>query len=300
MDVWLLNQAPMEGSEQIEITIQNQDGATISRQSLPFRNSAGLTRLDRFRVEAVEKPGCYHILTRLVRAQAVLAERIETIHCLPKAQWENNTTKIYLPGSTPPLFQSEDFRECWGEPISAAQDSQAILVGLPGELSVEGWAEMLGLARSGFSVVIGALSPENEIACETLLRAGIPVELHPGFGSWMGCHHWLPAGELTECLPTAGGLAGEAFADILPRYVLAELGGDVLAGSMRCSQERESPKEIQWRSDIEKISFGNGRLFFCQYRLFEQAHTHPVASRMAYNLVRMAARPSREMSSISQ
>jgi hypothetical protein len=68
--------------------------------------------------------------------------------------------------------------------------------------------------------------------------------------------------------------------------VLAELGGSVLAGSIRCSQNRDFPKEILWQSDIEQIGFGKGKIVFCQYQVFEQATTHPVASKLAYNLFR--------------
>jgi hypothetical protein len=86
-------------------------------------------------------------------------------------------------------------------------------------------------------------------------------------------------------------LAGEAYSGFLPRYILTELGGTVLAGSIRCSQDPFSPKIISWRSDIEQVSFGKGKLVFCQYRLFEQLNTHPVASHLAYNLLNLAAKP---------
>lgn len=285
MDISLLNQVPLEGSEQIEVTIQNQVGAVLSRQYLQPGYSSGLHRLDRFTFEAGEECGCFHIFTRLMHSQTVLAETAETIHCLSKVHWENLRTKIYLWGPLPPLLQGDDFKEFIN---SSGQDGQVIIVGSPSGLSAEEWAEILKLASSGYSVVIGALSPENKIACLALSRVGTPIELHPGYGSWMGCHHWLPETELTEGLSTSGGLASELFADILPRYVLAELGGTVFAGSIRCSEKREFPKEILWRSDIEQVSFGKGKLVFCQYRLFEQAYAHPVASRLAYNLLRLA------------
>jgi hypothetical protein len=291
MDISLLNRVPLEGSEQIEITIQNQTGELISRQCLQPRYSAGLHRLDRFSFEAGEECGGFNISTRLMHAQTVLAKTVETIHCLSRVHWENLREKITWWGSIPPLLKGEDLKEFINHPISHGQDSQGILVGLPSELTVEEWAELTELASFGYTVVIGALSPENKVACEALSRVGIPIELQPGYGSWMGCHHWLPQTELSEGLPTSGGLVSELFADIMPRYVLPELGGTVLAGSVRCTQFREMPREIQWRSDIEKLPFGKGRLVFCQYRLFEQAYAHPVASRLAHNLIRLVTCP---------
>jgi hypothetical protein len=281
----------LTGSEQIEVTIQNQAGALISRQYLQPMYSTGLHRFDRFPFTAGEECGCFQILTRLMHAQTVLAESAETIYCLPKVQWNNLREKIYPWGPLPPLLQAEDLEEFVCPPISPGQDGLVILVGSPSEFSFDDWDEILKLAGNGYSVIIGSLRPENKIACEALSRGGIPIELHPGYGSWMGCHHWLPGTELIEGLPTNGGLAGECFVDILPRYGLAELGGTVLAGSIRCSQRPEKPREILWHSDIENLPFGKGRLVFCQYRLFEQAHAHPVASRMVYNLLRLATNP---------
>jgi beta-galactosidase len=289
MDISLLNQVPLAGSEQIEVTIQDQSGKVISRQYLQPVYSAGFHRLDPFTFEAGEQCGSYQIFTRLIGAQTLLAETSETIHCLSPVRWENLQEKIFLWGSLPPLFQGENFAELINPPFSPPQDGQVILVGSPSGVSTDEWVEILRLVNSGNSALIGALSPENTIACQALSQTGMPIELHPGYGSWMGCHHWLPLSGLTEDLPTSGGLASEAFADILPRYVLAELGGAVLAGSIRCVQDRDAPKEIRWRSDIEQVSFGRGRLLFCQYRTFEQGFSHPLASTLAYNLIKLAS-----------
>ena len=288
IDISLLNQAPLEGSEQIEVTIQDQSGKGISRQYLQPLYSAGLHWLDRFTFEIGEECGSFHIITRLLRAQTVLAETAETIHCLSPVRWEKLKEKIYPWGPLPPLLQGGDFKEFFNASIPPSPKGQVILVGSALGLSAEEWADILKLADSGYSILIGALSPENKTACQVLSRVGSPIELHPGYGSWIGCHHWLPKTDLTEGIPTSGGLVSEAFADILPRYGLAELGGTVLAGSIRCVQERDALKEICWRSDIEQVFFGKGKLIFCQYRIFEQANPHPIAAILAYNLLRLA------------
>jgi hypothetical protein len=288
MDISLLNQVPLEGSEQIVVTIQNQSGDEISRQSLPPVCSAGLHSLNRIRLEAGESGDCYHVSARLLRGKAVLAESTETIHCLPPVQWEVFQSRIYLWGPIAPLFRNDDFVDFFVHAGSSDPMGQMMFVSLPSELSAEEWDEILRMVKRGGNVLIGALDPSCSVAVKALKQAGITIELHPGYGSWLGCHHWIPETDLLEGLPYTGGLASEVYTDTLPRYAMTELGGSVLAGCIRSTQKRDMPKEIMWQSDIEQVSYGKGKLIFCQYRLFEQEYSHPVASRLAYNLFRLA------------
>jgi len=135
--------------------------------------------------------------------------------------------------------------------------------------------------------IIGPLSKRDENAQHLLNERGLDVQLHLGIGNWMGCFHWTPDSDLFKGLP-AGGLAGEAYADVLPWYVMSEQGGEVFAGSIRNTQTRREPAAILWYSDIEATKFGQGALFFCQYRIFEKAATNPLAAKMARNLIHLA------------
>jgi hypothetical protein len=60
-----------------------------------------------------------------------------------------------------------------------------------------------------------------------------------------------------------------------------------LSGVYSFNTKPELLKEIIL-SDIEQVSYGKGKIIFCQYRLFEQEYSHPVASRLAFNLFRLA------------
>ena len=72
-----------------------------------------------------------------------------------------------------------------------------------------------------------------------------------------------------------GGLAGEAYVNVRPRYVMSELGGEVLAGSFSNSQTRLEAPAILWYSDIERITLGKGCLVFCQYLIFDTPVADP-------------------------
>jgi hypothetical protein len=104
----------------------------------------------------------------------------------------------------------------------------------------------------------------------------------------MGCYHWIPVSDPFDGLP-AGGLAMGSYADVLPKYVLSELGGEVLAGSLRNTQSRQEAPAMLWYSDIETLRFGAGRIIFCQYRVFEKIDQDALAARLAYNLLRYSA-----------
>jgi hypothetical protein len=70
---------------------------------------------------------------------------------------------------------------------------------------------------------------------------------------------------------------------------MSELGGRVFAGSFRNTQTRREDPAMLWYSDIEAVSFGSGKLLFCQYRLFDRAGRNPLAGRLLGNLLRVAA-----------
>ena len=96
-------------------------------------------------------------------------------------------------------------------------------------------------------------------------RAGVNVDLHFGIGNWMGCYHWIPAGEMFEGLP-AGGLAGEAYADVSPHYVMSELGGRVFAGSSleHADAARGARYDLVQRYRGDPVR--QREALFCQYR----------------------------------
>jgi len=124
---------------------------------------------------------------------------------------------------------------------------------------------------------------------QTLTERGVSIELHLGLGwGWLGCYHWQPESALFAGLP-AGGLGGEAYADVLPRYVLTGLGGSVLAGSLKGTEPAAHHPIFHWYSDVEAIERGRGRLVFCQYRIFTEPGRDPLADRMRFNLLQLAS-----------
>jgi hypothetical protein len=157
----------------------------------------------------------------------------------------------------------------------------------PGSLSRKDWEALLAAVADGGVGVIGPLRPEDELAHATLAERGVRIDLHFGIGNWMGCYHWMPAEDVFAGLP-ASGLAGEPYADVLPHYVMSELGGRVFAGSFRNTQTRREAPAMIWYSDIEAIPCGSGALLFCQYRLFDRADSNSLAGRLLVNLLRLA------------
>jgi hypothetical protein len=166
-------------------------------------------------------------------------------------------------------------------------DGSVLLVAEPASLTEREWSSLLNVVQEGRTAIVGSLHKRDETALRSLRERGVDVQLHYGIGNWMGCYHWIPDSDLFAGLP-AGGLAREAYVDVLPWYVMSELGGEVLAGSLRNTQTRREPPAILWYSDIEALRFGEGALLFCQYRIFGQVDANPLAARLACNLIRFA------------
>jgi hypothetical protein len=233
---------------------------------------------------AGDGPGEYRIVAQLLRDHVPLADTTETVLAFPSPFWSDvpaSMTHLSAPslaaGTVAPLVRA----------ALATDQGELIVAPRPGSLSREDWDALLAAADAGGVGVVGPLRPDDEQALSTLAQRGVNVALHFGIGNWMGCYHWIPAGGMFEGLP-AGGLAGEAYADVLPHYVMSEMGGRVYAGSFRNTQTRREAPAMIWYSDIEAISFGGGKLLFCQYRLFDRAAGNPLAGRLLGNLLRLA------------
>jgi hypothetical protein len=158
----------------------------------------------------------------------------------------------------------------------------------PESLTAEEWEELLYAVDHGEIALIGALRPQDHQALDALRRHGLEMKLSFGIGSWLGCYHWIPQSSLFSGLPS-GGLALEPYAEILPKYVMDELGGEVHAGSISNTQSRHGPLHMLWYSDIECVRLGEGMLVLCQYRAFHKLEQDAVAARLAFNLLEYAA-----------
>jgi hypothetical protein len=230
---------------------------------------------------ASEGPGAYRILAQLRRDEAILAETEETVLTLSAPE---------IPGGFAHRGGSDAVEDAVARLVHSSLEGahgERIVAPRPGSLNREDWQALLDVAEVGGVGVIGPLRPENELAHTMLAERGVTVDLHFGIGNWMGCYHWMPAADLFEGLP-AGGLAGEWYADVLPHYVMSELGGQVLAGSFRNTQTRREAPAMIWYSDVEAIPFGKGTLIFCQYRLFDRVGGNPLADRLLSNLLRLS------------
>jgi beta-galactosidase len=260
-------------------------GEEVQRSTLEVGASAGILELAciSFPADAPDAVPCeWKVVAQLLDPDGVVvAETHENILSMPPPQ---------LPtagGSAVTWLGPRPSPDAAGG--SSDEDADAAHGGLavapkPGLLTAADWGRLFDVARNGGHAIIGPLDPSDDVALGALDAAGVSVELNFGIGNWMGCYHWTPESDLFRGVP-AGGFAGEPFAGILPRHVMSELGGKVLAGSFRNTQTRKAPPAILWYSDVERISFAEGSLTFCQYQIFDDSHPNPIAARMRANLL---------------
>jgi hypothetical protein len=240
-------------------------------------------------IETGQDSGEYQVSARLVQDHETLAESVEVILALPALSLTEIGSSIQILGEIPEVLTVKQTSETQHERTSdtGVDKPPVLLAASPASLTEKEWDQLLNSVEMGQVAIMGPLHKRDELAQRMLNDRGIKIQLHYGIGNWMGCYHWIPASDLFADLP-ARRVAGEAYVDVLPRYVMSELGGEVLAGSIRNTQTRREAPAMIWYSDIEVIRFGTGTLFFCQYRIFDQAHANPLAARLAYNLIHLA------------
>jgi hypothetical protein len=264
----------------ILVNVCNPDGHTIAEEERTIPAGQGIKELGTIGVRVDGAAGEYRIVGRIAGDDEGLLTTTERILALPAVARSSAPSGIaWLGDREPQVTVSSDFTGKHGVIVAAR----------PGSLSAADWDVLFADVDEGVTAVIGPVRPIDEAALRALTERGIELELHLGLGwGWLGCYHWQPESELFAGLPS-GGLGGEAYADVLPRYVLSELGGTVLAGSFKGTEPTAHDPRFHWFSDIEVVERGRGKLIFCQYRVFTEPGRDPLADRMRLNLLRLGA-----------
>ena len=294
IDLNVVNRVRLPAAGQLCVTLYDPSDHEVSNHLCDIPSLPGIHPLDRIQVQ-LEGAGMYRIVAKLLANGETLAETMHTILCLDPVDWSNLTHNFRYIGQAPdhsPLAINDEQPESSTGPIEQTH-SLVYLAAKPATLQETEWETLLNSVELGATAIIGALKPDDSTAIQAFIARGIDVRLHFGIGSWMGCYHWVPGSPVFSGLP-AGGLALTPYAEILPKYILSELGGEILAGSLRNTQSHLEAPAMLWFSDIECIRFGKGRLLFCQYRAFDAIGHNPVAERLAFNLLQYAAQSARE------
>ena len=280
-----VNRAPLAGQASIELSLVGPAGQTTKLERRQSAVMAGIQELGEVVTEPVSVAGQYAVRARLMAGHEMLDETQQSILVLaPADELDGQVTRQTWLGEQPAWLAQQT-----GRPAASDHADALLMVPRPGSLRETEWDTLLERVQAGRTAILGALHKRDTVALGSLTRHGRPVEVHLGIGNWMGCYHWAPVSELFAGLP-AGGLAGPAYVDVLPWYVLTELGGQVLAGSFRNSMTRVEAPRALWYGDVEVVPHGAGEIIFCQYRIFEQAGAHPLAARLTSNLMRLGAR----------
>jgi beta-galactosidase len=287
LSLTLLNRTRLPGPYQISVQLLDPDGKEVFSLLQESPQGAGVNPLREISLKPSLHRGQYTLKARLLDYPYNCTETVRNFWVLPPVDLEAIYDRFQWIGKLPMWVQH------FGGLSSSKDQKRLFMIAHPGSLTRMDWETVLAEVSGGKTAVIGPLRPSDEAALELLAANGIRMQLHFGIGNWMGCYHWIPASPLFSGLP-CGGLAGEAYVNVRPRYVMSELGGEVLAGSFSNSQTRLEEPAIFWYSDIERITLGKGCLVFCQYLIFDTSLADPLADQLLANLISMLQAPLKE------
>ncbi len=287
LSITLIKRTPLDAPDQVSIQLFDADGREVFIVQQEAPQGTGVNTLREITLNPDLQPGQYKLTARLLNSSHNCAETSRNFWVLPPADLESAYAGVQWIGTRPASASN------FGGIPSEEDPNRLLVVAHPGSLTRTDWEAVLEEVSGGRCAVIGALRPSDEAALGLFASHGISIRLHFGIGNWMGCYHWIPVSPLFSGLP-CGGLAGEAYVNVRPHYVMSELGGEVLAGSFNNSQTRLEAPDILWYSDIERITLGKGCLFFCQYLIFDTPIADPLADQLLVNLISMLQAPLKE------
>src|SRR6266508_2492239 len=283
LSLTLVNRMPLAGPDQISVQLFDSDGKEVSSVQQEAPQGAGINPLREITLNPDLHPGQYKLTARLLNYPHDCAETSRNFWVFPPVDLEGVYTGAQWIGESPARVSTLGGVRS-GEEQIAEDQKRLILIAHPGSLTRIDWEMVLAEVSGGRNAVIGPLRPSDGAALDLLASQGITMRLHFGIGNWLGCYHWIPDSPLFSGLP-GGGLAGETYVNVRPRYVMSELGGEVLAGSFSNTQTRLEAPAILWYSDIERITLGKGCLVFCQYMIFDTPWADPLSGQLLANLI---------------
>jgi len=289
VDATLVDWLPLDGSEGVSIQIFDPLGKEINDGMISTPSGSGIKKLGKYSINTGNAPGKYRFSAKLVKDEKTLAETTEEILVLEPVDIQSKVEVIDWLGALPDWLSLISHQNLTNQRETGleVEKKRVFAVPEPETLLEEDWKYLFSSVDQGGTAIIGPMNPGDSKTLSALKSRGLEIELHMSIGSWMGCHHWVPKTKLFEGLPT-GDFAGEFYKDSLPRYGLSELGGDLLAGSLMNTQTRHEKPVMVWYSDIEAIRYGNGKIIFCQYRIFNHEDPSPLGIRMVFNLIDIA------------
>jgi hypothetical protein len=256
----------------IQLFIIPPDGVKYIQTHQKISLTEGINNLDDEQFLSGDLTGNYVIHMKAIANDMLLAESTTEILVVSDYQEIQTSAEIEWLGKIP------DLPIGMSAPSSSA--NKFFIAAFPSTLSENQLRTRIEMiANGGGTLSVGPLSPSDRMVIDIFNEFGIELRLKFGIGNWMGCHHWLPPELINETLFT-NPIADEKFIGITPRYSFLENNGNVIAGSFQNGKSHREPIGMVWYSDIEKVSLGKGSVVFCQYRIFNQLKSHPLASRI--------------------
>ncbi len=271
----LLNQARYENIE-IEISIVDAHGKTVSSEKHKAEGQTSLTPLGTFSTMSPKTPGDYTLRLNLFHHNSPVSVTEEKLLVLKDADVKSAMSQVCF---------LDNNAETTADAIAALSGSEQIIF----TANLNSWNDevlnkIVELTRDGGRTLF--LSDLNREDIETFnsshhFAQTIEAKFTTG-ANGISIHYLVNHSAL---LPEFAGhqVLDRVTSSVLPSVSLSELpNAQVLARSVSISNE-----ELQTGVDLQIIPFGKGRILFNQLNLFEGLETNPLADRIFTKLVQM-------------
>jgi len=224
---------------------------------------------------------------RLRSGKKRLSTATETVYAIDVSVGSQKSFALY--GEAPAV------KRAFSSWLIPAEFSQSAVVVKPASLPKAELGKALETARKGGKTVLLELEPADLTALAKFGDFPVKGGARKTVSTFVGWFHWFRKVRFMSGLPGVGAdepgrfLAGEALADILPVWSLPEPTGSatVFAGATGMNIRIMEPKGPPWHwcTDIMEVTYGKGKLVFCQYRLLKALDTNPAARTLFYRLL---------------
>jgi len=267
----LLNDARIDKGE-VQIKLLDAQGKAISTQKKQVTGTTSMTALGEFKLTAPNKSGAYALAVELYNGSALLYTAKEPLLVLPDPDFKDAMKSV-----------------CFLDESESTSDAMRHISGKEKVIftsSISSWNEgilerLAASIKEGKTLFISDMNTDDIDTFNSCAAFGIPLEGHFTTGANGASFHYISEKSHFSYLPKANILDSVSSA-ILPSMSLSEVPkAKIFARSVSIDEG-----ELKHGIDLQVVSFGKGKLVFCQYPLLDYLDNNPLADNIFASIVK--------------
>ncbi len=273
MNIHILNEEGL-GEYGLLVRVKGPNGRIWHQESMPGTADRGVNSLGRFKFPVGFEKGWFTFDLTLSQGKKEIAKREELFYVPPKVELDSVLGAVHFIG---------DFSD--SITYASDKDSELMIINKLHTLKPEKINSYFEKVSQGATLVLGCLTSEDTEIINKLKLSETNITCFRSSWEENGSFHYALDSEYFKDLPN-NKILNQAYSDLLPHWSISNSKEiESYAGSINLLRGSLGKEKVKHGIDMGSLSYGQGRIIFNQYRIFDQLGVNALADALFFNLV---------------